>query len=102
MPSKLAIALAEYHESLLEESAEDPWELMPRDVLEQFGVDVETVAGRFDGACYFHGTGGRPGGLPRARDPAARPDDRGALGDAARARGRGDLRRGLGLGPQLG
>jgi hypothetical protein len=55
-PSKLATALGEYDESRLENSAEDPWELMPREMLEQFGVDVEALAGRFDGARYFHGT----------------------------------------------
>lgn len=62
-PTKLATALGEYDESRLENRAEDPWALMPPDVLEQFGTDVEAVTGRFDGACYFHGT--------RALDPEA-------------------------------
>ena len=62
-PTKLATALGEYDESRLESRAEDPCALMPRDVLEQFGADVDAVTGRFDGACYFHGT--------RALDPEA-------------------------------
>jgi hypothetical protein len=63
MSSKLATALGEYDESRLENSAEDPWEVMPREVLERFRVGVEAVAARFDGAYYFHGT--------RAVDPEA-------------------------------
>jgi hypothetical protein len=62
-PSNLANALGEYDESRLESRDEDPWALMPRDVLEEFGADVDAVTGRFDGACYFHGT--------RALDPEA-------------------------------
>jgi hypothetical protein len=56
MPSELATVLRKYDESRLENTAEDPWELMPREALAHFGVDVETVAARFDGAYYFHGT----------------------------------------------
>jgi hypothetical protein len=62
-PADLDRALREYDEARFEEASGDPWELMPRDVLERFGVDVEIVAGRFDGAHYFHGT--------RAVDPDA-------------------------------
>jgi hypothetical protein len=62
-PGELERALRGYNERRFEEAREDPWELMPREVLERFGVDVETVAGRFDGAYYFHGT--------RAVDPDA-------------------------------
>jgi hypothetical protein len=62
-PSELGTALGEYEESRLENAAEDPWELMPREVLGRFHAGVETVADRFDGAYYFHGT--------RAIDPDA-------------------------------
>jgi hypothetical protein len=61
--AELEQALREYDESRFEDRTEDSWERMPREVLEQFGLDVETVAGRFDGAHYFHGT--------RAIDPEA-------------------------------
>jgi hypothetical protein len=60
--AELELALEE-HEPRFEEAAEDPWQLMPCEVLERFGADVETVARRFDGAYYFHGT--------RAVDPEA-------------------------------
>ena len=53
---ELEWALQEYDEARYEDATEDPWQLMPRDVLDRFGTDVETVAGRFDGAYYFHGT----------------------------------------------
>lgn len=62
-PAELERALREHDEARFEEAAEDPWQLMPREALERFGVDVETVARRFSGAYYFHGT--------RAIDPEA-------------------------------
>jgi hypothetical protein len=61
--AELARALREHDEGRFEEAADDPWELMPREVVERFSADVATVAGRFDGAYYFHGT--------RAVDPVA-------------------------------
>ncbi len=62
-PAELERALREHDEAQLAEWTEDPWQLMPREVLERFGTDVETVAGRLEGAYYFHGT--------RALDPEA-------------------------------
>jgi hypothetical protein len=55
-PAQLERALRDHNEARFEEASEDPWHLMPREVLERFGVDVETVAGRINGAYYFHGT----------------------------------------------
>jgi hypothetical protein len=61
--AELERAVREHDETRFEDATEDPWQLMPREVLKRFSVDVETLAGRFDGAHYFHGT--------RATDPAA-------------------------------
>jgi hypothetical protein len=55
--------LEEHDEARFDDTAEDPGLLMPRDVLGHFAADLDTVAGRFDGAYYFHGT--------RAVDPKA-------------------------------
>jgi hypothetical protein len=46
---ELGWALREYDEARFEEVREDPWKLMPCDVLARFSTDVETVVGRFDG-----------------------------------------------------
>jgi hypothetical protein len=62
-PGELERALCEHDRSRLGEAAEEPWDLMPREVLKRFGGDVESVVDRFDGAYYFHGT--------RAIDPDA-------------------------------
>jgi hypothetical protein len=62
-PAELEQALQGYDEGQLEDTTEDPWERMPREVLERLGIDIETVVERFDGAYYFHGT--------RAIDPEA-------------------------------
>lgn len=55
-PAQLELALREHDEVRFEEATEDPWHLMPREVLERFGVDARTVADRFNDAYYFHGT----------------------------------------------
>jgi hypothetical protein len=55
-PAELGRALRDHNETRFEEATEDPWQLMPREVLERVGTDVEMVAGSFDGAYYFHGT----------------------------------------------
>jgi hypothetical protein len=62
-PTKLERTLREHDESRFEEAPEDPWQLMPREVLGAFGADADTLAARFEGAYYFHGT--------RAIDPEA-------------------------------
>jgi len=51
---KLRAALQNYDESRFESGSEDPQKLMPREVLEQFGLALDDI--RFVGAYYFHGT----------------------------------------------
>jgi hypothetical protein len=51
---KLRAAPKNYDESRFESGSEDPQKLMPRDVLEQFGLALDDI--RFVGAYYFHGT----------------------------------------------
>lgn len=52
--SLLAEVIVGYDESRLNVQFGDPWELMPHEVLEQFGTQPSGV--RFERACYFHGT----------------------------------------------
>jgi hypothetical protein len=54
--AELKRALRKYDDVVFEEATDDPWRLMPREVLERFGADVHSVVERFDGAYYFHGT----------------------------------------------
>jgi hypothetical protein len=49
-------ALREYDESRFDTYSEEPWTLMPREVLDRFGTNVQTIAESFEGAHYFHGT----------------------------------------------
>lgn len=51
---QLRASLLPYDESRFADSSEDPYVRLPRELLEGFGRDAETVS--FEGAFYFHGT----------------------------------------------
>ena len=56
-PTELEQALREYDdEARFNDCSEDPWKLMPCEVLAWFDTDIETIAASFGGAHYFHGT----------------------------------------------
>jgi hypothetical protein len=54
--STLEQALRDYDDGRFAGAAEDPWQLMPREILQSLGTDVSLVVERLDGAYYFHGT----------------------------------------------
>jgi hypothetical protein len=54
--STLEEELRNYDDSRFAGASEDPWLLMPREILQSLGTDVSTVVERLDGAYYFHGT----------------------------------------------
>jgi hypothetical protein len=55
-PVELRRALEDFDESCFVRATEDPWRLMPRELLLGLGGDVDGVVGRLEGAYYFHGT----------------------------------------------
>lgn len=55
-PALLIGALQEHDESQLLNLVEDPFQKMPKDVLSNFGLNLEAVLAEIQGATYFHAT----------------------------------------------